>query len=86
VLVSHKYSREGAGFRSTSTGHRPGDLEDERATRAPGPGIEGHRSELSGRDRELWRSVFEQYAGLYVLHFHDLEHEDAGMMLNLDVS
>ncbi len=29
---------------------------------------------------------FEQYAGLYVLHCHNLEHEDAGMMLNLEVS
>jgi FtsP/CotA-like multicopper oxidase with cupredoxin domain len=29
---------------------------------------------------------FEQHAGLYVLHCHNLEHEDAGMMLNLEVS
>jgi len=29
---------------------------------------------------------FEPYAGLYVLHCHNLEHEDAGMMLNLEVS
>ena len=29
---------------------------------------------------------FEQYAGLYVLHCHNLEHEDAGMMLNLEAS
>jgi len=28
---------------------------------------------------------FEHYAGLYVLHCHNLEHEDAGMMLNLEV-
>jgi FtsP/CotA-like multicopper oxidase with cupredoxin domain len=28
---------------------------------------------------------FERYAGLYVLHCHNLEHEDAGMMLNLEV-
>ena len=28
---------------------------------------------------------FGRYAGLYVLHCHNLEHEDAGMMLNLDV-
>lgn len=29
---------------------------------------------------------FERHAGLYVLHCHNLEHEDAGMMLNLEVS
>ncbi len=29
---------------------------------------------------------FEKCAGLYVLHSHNLEHEDAGMMLNLEVS
>ena len=28
---------------------------------------------------------FERHAGLYVLHCHNLEHEDAGMMLNLEV-
>ena len=28
---------------------------------------------------------FEHHAGLYVLHCHNLEHEDAGMMLNLEV-
>ena len=28
---------------------------------------------------------FDHYAGLYVLHCHNLEHEDAGMMLNLEV-
>jgi len=28
---------------------------------------------------------FEHYAGLYVLHCHNLEHEDAEMMLNLEV-
>jgi FtsP/CotA-like multicopper oxidase with cupredoxin domain len=28
---------------------------------------------------------FEGHAGLYVLHCHNLEHEDAGMMLNLEV-
>jgi FtsP/CotA-like multicopper oxidase with cupredoxin domain len=28
---------------------------------------------------------FERLAGLYVLHCHNLEHEDAGMMLNLEV-
>ncbi len=29
---------------------------------------------------------FERAAGLYVLHCHNLEHEDAGMMLNLEVA
>ena len=29
---------------------------------------------------------FEHYAGLYVLHCHNLEHEDAGMMLSLEVA
>jgi len=29
---------------------------------------------------------FERHAGLYVLHCHNLEHQDAGMMLNLEVS
>jgi FtsP/CotA-like multicopper oxidase with cupredoxin domain len=31
---------------------------------------------------------FEQYAGLYVLHrhCHKREHEDVGVMLNLEVS
>ncbi len=28
---------------------------------------------------------FDAHAGLYVLHCHNLEHEDAGMMLNLEV-
>jgi FtsP/CotA-like multicopper oxidase with cupredoxin domain len=28
---------------------------------------------------------FERHQGLYVLHCHNLEHEDAGMMLNLEV-
>ena len=28
---------------------------------------------------------FERHAGLYVLHCHNLEHEDAGMMANLEV-
>lgn len=28
---------------------------------------------------------FDRHAGLYVLHCHNLEHEDAGMMLNLEV-
>lgn len=28
---------------------------------------------------------FERFAGVYVLHCHNLEHEDAGMMLNLEV-
>jgi FtsP/CotA-like multicopper oxidase with cupredoxin domain len=28
---------------------------------------------------------FEHYAGLYVLHCHNLEHEDAGMMSNFEV-
>ncbi len=28
---------------------------------------------------------FDSHAGLYVLHCHNLEHEDAGMMLNLEV-
>jgi len=28
---------------------------------------------------------FERHAGLFVLHCHNLEHEDAGMMLNLEV-
>jgi FtsP/CotA-like multicopper oxidase with cupredoxin domain len=28
---------------------------------------------------------FERHAGLYVLHCHNLEHEDAGMMLSLEV-
>jgi FtsP/CotA-like multicopper oxidase with cupredoxin domain len=28
---------------------------------------------------------FERHAGLYVLHCHNLEHEDAGMMSNLEV-
>jgi FtsP/CotA-like multicopper oxidase with cupredoxin domain len=28
---------------------------------------------------------FEHHAGLYVLHCHNLEHEDAGMMLNLEL-
>jgi len=27
-----------------------------------------------------------EHAGLYLLHCHNLEHEDAGMMLNLEVS
>ncbi len=29
---------------------------------------------------------FERHAGLYVLHCHNLEHEDAGMMLNMEVA
>lgn len=29
---------------------------------------------------------FDDHAGLYVLHCHNLEHEDAGMMLNLEVT
>ena len=29
---------------------------------------------------------FERYAGLYVLHCHNLEHEDAGMMSVLEVA
>ena len=29
---------------------------------------------------------FEQYPGLYVLHCHNLEHEDAGMMLAFEVA
>jgi hypothetical protein len=29
---------------------------------------------------------FAEHAGLYLLHCHNLEHEDAGMMLNLEVS
>ena len=28
---------------------------------------------------------FEEYRGLYLLHCHNLEHEDAGMMLNFEV-
>ena len=28
---------------------------------------------------------FERYAGVYVLHCHNLEHEDAGMMSNFEV-
>ena len=28
---------------------------------------------------------FDAHAGRYVLHCHNLEHEDAGMMLNLEV-
>lgn len=28
---------------------------------------------------------FECHAGLYVLHCHNLEHEDAGTMLKLEV-
>jgi FtsP/CotA-like multicopper oxidase with cupredoxin domain len=30
--------------------------------------------------------LFEQYAGPYGLHCHNLEHEDAGMMLNVEAS
>ena len=37
---------------------------------------------ISSRSAKL---RFEHYAGLYVLHCHNLEHEDAGMMLNLEV-
>jgi hypothetical protein len=29
---------------------------------------------------------FEAYSGLYLLHCHNLEHEDAGMMLNFEVT
>lgn len=29
---------------------------------------------------------FERYKGLYLLHCHKLEHEDAGMMLNFEVT
>jgi FtsP/CotA-like multicopper oxidase with cupredoxin domain len=29
---------------------------------------------------------FEEYRGVYLLHCHNLEHEDAGMMLNFEVS
>ena len=28
---------------------------------------------------------FEGDAGLFILHCHNLEHEDAGMMLNMEV-
>jgi FtsP/CotA-like multicopper oxidase with cupredoxin domain len=28
---------------------------------------------------------FEEYRGLYLLHCHNLEHEDAGMMMNFEV-
>ena len=28
---------------------------------------------------------FERHRGLYLLHCHNLEHEDAGMMLNFEV-
>ena len=58
------------------------------------------RSETAGPAQDLgWKDTvltwpgetvtlairFEQYAGLYVLHCHNLEHEDAGMTLNLEV-
>ena len=29
---------------------------------------------------------FQRYKGLYLLHCHKLEHEDAGMMLNFEVT
>jgi FtsP/CotA-like multicopper oxidase with cupredoxin domain len=29
--------------------------------------------------------TFQHYAGVYVLHCHNLEHEDAGMMSNFEV-
>jgi FtsP/CotA-like multicopper oxidase with cupredoxin domain len=29
---------------------------------------------------------FDAYAGVYLLHCHKLEHEDAGMMLNFEVT
>jgi FtsP/CotA-like multicopper oxidase with cupredoxin domain len=29
---------------------------------------------------------FDSYAGVYLLHCHKLEHEDAGMMLNFEVT
>ena len=28
---------------------------------------------------------FDDYAGLFLLHCHNLEHEDAGMMMNFEV-
>ncbi len=59
-------------------------------SRSSGP-LEAH--ELGLKDtvlvwpRETVRIAirFDAHAGLYVLHCHNLEHEDAGMMLNLEV-
>jgi FtsP/CotA-like multicopper oxidase with cupredoxin domain len=29
---------------------------------------------------------FEEHRGLFLLHCHNLEHEDAGMMLNFEIT
>jgi hypothetical protein len=59
------------------------------ARRVRPPSQEEHldrwKPELAGRDRDS-RDLFRAVRGLYVLHCHNLEHEDAGMTLNLEVS
>ena len=41
---------------------------------------------LQDRERVEIAIRFESYTGVYLLHCHQLEHEDAGMMLNFEVT
>jgi FtsP/CotA-like multicopper oxidase with cupredoxin domain len=41
---------------------------------------------LEDRERVEVAIRFDSYSGLYLLHCHKLEHEDAGMMLNFEVT
>lgn len=41
---------------------------------------------LDDRERVEIAIRFDSYAGVYLLHCHQLEHEDAGMMLNFEVT
>jgi len=35
--------------------------------------------------RVLIRTTYDRYIGEFVLHCHVLDHEDAGMMLNIEI-
>lgn len=58
-----------------------------RNGRAPRPSDAGWKDTLDVRPYEVVRLLvrFAGFCGRYMLHCHDLEHEDVAMMANIDV-